>query len=54
MYRIWKGLDARFVIATTSTLLFLLSIYIHFFAFHITGYPKSAAAKYNPPASVAP
>lgn len=54
MYRIWKGMEPRFVLSFTFLGLMLLSVYIHFFAFHITGYPKSAAAKYNPPAVVAP
>jgi hypothetical protein len=54
MYRMWKGLDARFVLSVTGTAVTLIAIYIHIFAFHVTGYPKAAVAKYNPPAAVAP
>jgi hypothetical protein len=39
------------VVGTAVT---LIAIYIHIFAFTVTGYPKTAIAKYNPPAAVAP
>ena len=53
-HRIWIGKDPGTVLSATFGGLFLLAVFIHFFAFRVTGYPKSTIAKYNPPAAVAP
>jgi hypothetical protein len=54
MYRMWKGLEPRFVLSLTGTAMALLAVYIHIWAFSISGWPKSTRVKYNPPAAVAP
>jgi hypothetical protein len=54
MYRMWKGLDARFVLSATGTAVTLIVVFIHIWAINITGWPKSVKAKYNPPAVVTP
>jgi hypothetical protein len=54
MYRMWKGLDARFVLSVSGAAVSLIAVYIHIWAFSITGWPKTARVKYNPPAAIAP
>jgi hypothetical protein len=55
MYRMWKGLEPRFVLSLTGTAVTLIVIFNHILAINTLGWPKYVKAKYNPPAAqVAP
>lgn len=54
MYRMWKGLDARFVLSATGTAVTLIVVFMHILAINTLGWPHYVKAKYNPPAVVTP
>jgi len=49
MYRIWKGLDPKIVMSLMGSVLAIMVLVLHTWAFNQFGWPKTLKAKYNPP-----